>query len=143
MTTIAEDIITMLEGAGLGQRHVTLFTPADARAYEARPLTCIVTEARSSQDSDVTVQADRSVINLVFAGQYDQRGQTKVYDLAHSIYIYLRNGGQAPFCLLDKVVNGHTYLCIKAQHPPSHDGIDPDGRTIYSFEVEIYRVLEE
>ena len=146
MTTVAEDIIRILEDADIGDHHYRrwseYFTPADQKAFEDRPLSMIASEARSSQDVDVTVAADRSTVNLVFAGQYNEQGQSRVYDFALEVYRFFRNGGEAPACLLDVEVNGHDYLCIKAQHPPSHDGIDQDGRTIYSFELDIYRALE-
>jgi len=143
MTTTAEDILTILNEAGFGDRRVILFTPADKGAYDNRPLTVVASEARTSEDLDVTVQADRSAVNLLFSGQYGPNGEASVEAFARKVYKYIRNSGEAPYCILDKVVNGHTYLCIKARHPPSHEGYDQDGRTVYSFEIDIYRVTED
>jgi hypothetical protein len=143
MTTIGEDIIALVEAADIGGHHYRrmfeYFTPADQGAYDNRPLTMIASEARSSQEADVTVDASRSTLNLLFAGQYNAQGQARVYEFASEVYRFFRNDGDLPACLLDREVNGSFYHCIRAMHPPSHDGFDSDGRTVYSFELEIYK----
>lgn len=136
MTTIAEDILSFLEKGGYGQRRVTLFTPADKGAYDVRPLTVIANEARPVASPDVTVDADRCMINLTFAGTYGPTGEARVFDFAHQVYLALR-------LVLHETINGTEYLCIQAQSPPAHDGYDEDGRTIYSISLEIYRALSE
>jgi len=136
MTTIGEDILTYLESGRYGVRHRTLFTSAEQGAFDNRPLSLVVTEARSPDTPDVTVDADVSYVNLVISGQYGKQGESHVYAYADKVYRYMR-------LVLDQTINQTTYLCIEALNPPAHAGYDENGRTVYEITLEIYRVLTE
>lgn len=133
--TIAKDIIALLETDGIGKERITLFTSAEQGAYDGRPLAAVIHEARSADAPDVTVDADKSYVNIEVSGKYGENGEADAYSFAHNIYMALR-------LRLNVTVNGTVYLCIQAQNPPSHEGYDADGRTYYSIIVSIFRVLE-
>lgn len=132
--TIAEDIIDFLHDEGVGRKRETLFTSAQQGAYDGRPLAALIHEARSADAPDVTVDADKCLVNIEVWGKYGENGETDAYLFAYRIYSKLR-------IVLHETINGTEYLCIQAQNPPSHEGYDDQGRTYYSVVVSIFRVL--
>ena len=134
--TIAEDIIDFLEASGIGRKRETLFTSAQQGAYDNRPLAAVIHEARSADAPDVTVNADKCLVNIEAWGKYGEKGENDAYLFAYRIYSALR-------LVLHETINGTEYLCIQAQNPPSHEGYDDQGRTYYSVIVSIFRVLPE
>ena len=134
MTYPSEDIVTYLEGQGIGKRMSTLFTPSDQGAFDGRPLAAVVREISTSASPDVTVNADILAVSISVSGTYGQQGEQTVMAFANSIYRELR-------LLTDITIDGTLYYCVQAQGPPSHAGYDEFGRTVYEMSVDIYRYL--
>lgn len=130
--SVSEDMISLVQSAGIGIRHQTLFTTADQGAYENRPLVAIFREEPSATAPDVTVDADHINVYVDVSAPYEQNGEASAYAMAHAIYRAMR-------LRLDEQVGNYLYYCIKS-NPPAHLGY-MDGRSTYQLIIEVFRYL--
>lgn len=134
MSYPSEDFVTYLESVGIGHRMTSLFTPADAGAYDKRPLAVVVRESPTSKAPEVTEDVDYMTLNISVSGTYGQEGEEKTVEMADRVYRALR-------LLMDMSINGTLYLSVKAETPPTHAGFDEFGRTVYEITVSVIRYL--
>lgn len=130
----SEDIVSLLESAGLGVRMYDLFTPADAGAYDNRPLAVVVRETPTTRSPEVTEDVDYMGLSITVSGVYGQEGEENTVRTADQIYRRLR-------LLMDETIDGTHYLSIRADAPPTHAGFDEFGRTVYEIPISIIRFI--
>lgn len=134
MTSVSEDIVTLLESMGVGILHEDLFTVADAGEWDKRPKAALVYEGASSTAPEVTIDSDHVTVYIDVKATYGGRGEDHAYSYADTIY-------RATKLLIERTVNSHLYYCIQSE-PPIHSAYDPaSGVSTYQVQLNVFRYL--
>lgn len=140
MNSVMTDLIAYLQDLGVVERNLDAYTEADLNKWPERPSLSIFTMATPPQEPSLTADVDTHRVVIATVSGMGEQGYEQTVRMADSIYRALRPKPMG--VVLDQVINGTLYKCIRCLTPPYLVSFDADQqRSQYNIDVEVTRYI--
>lgn len=138
--SILEDMITYLEEEDLVRRGIDAFTEPDLHNYRERPATAIFTMSTPPAEPSLTADVDYHRITVALVSGMGEKGLVETTRMAEAVYGAFRAGPMR--AVLDRVISGTLYKCIRAVTPPYQVNYDEETQRVqYNIDLEVTRYI--
>ena len=138
--SVMTDLIAYLQDLGVVERNIDAYTEADLNGWPERPSLSIFTMSTPPEEPSLTADVDTHRVVIATVSGMGEQGYEQTVRMADSIYRALRPKPMG--VVLDQVINGTLYKCIRCLTPPYLVSFDADQqRSQYNIDVEVTRYI--